>query len=172
MSKLNFSPISEAFVLGSEQIKNTQDEIIKLKQLIGESELGKKPSQFNPPNLPPPNSPPNYQRIGPPDAVQANFGPPSANLSANSNSGGLNFLEIIKHPGFDDIVKDYVKIRHPDWVLTGTQSVPVKENFQENFQENFGKRYSSTICTDIKNYILFFIISLIMYMMLSIIIKR
>lgn len=168
MSKLNFSPITEAFTLGSDQIKSTQEEIAKLKKLIGDSELGKKQAQ-----------PGSYERIGPPDPVQANFAPPSNNVSKSSNSGGgeLDFLEIIKHPGFDDIVKKYVKERHPNWVLTDTQSIPqskenFQENFQENFRENFGARYSSSICSDIKNYIMFFIISLIMYMMLSLFIKR
>ena len=33
MSKLNFSNIEEAFVLGSEQIKNTQAEIANLKKI-------------------------------------------------------------------------------------------------------------------------------------------
>ena len=172
MSKLNFSPITEAFTLGSDQIRNTQEEIARLKQLMGNVELGKPASSVNPPNLPP-GTPPNYQRIGQPDAVRANFSPPSANVSGSSPSD-INFLEVVKHPQFDDIVKNYVRERHPNWVITDTQSVPraVKENFQENFQENFGKRYSSTICSDIKNYIVFFIISLVMYMFLSLVIKK
>ena len=37
MSKLYFSPVDKAFVLGSSQIKDTQEEINKLTKLILES---------------------------------------------------------------------------------------------------------------------------------------
>ena len=42
MSKLNFASISEAYMLGSDSIKNTNEEIAKLKLLIESSSIKKK----------------------------------------------------------------------------------------------------------------------------------
>jgi hypothetical protein len=47
MSRLYFAPIAEAFYLGSDQIKDTQAEIAKLKTIIGDSALVKKSSFTN-----------------------------------------------------------------------------------------------------------------------------
>ena len=41
MSRLNFATLNEAFNLGSEQIKNTRDEIDRLKKVITDSTLSK-----------------------------------------------------------------------------------------------------------------------------------
>ena len=158
MSKLNFSAINEAFLLGSDQIKNTQEEIAKLKQLIGNSELGIKPP-------PPQETAPPYQRIGPPDKVSATFTEPSP------GNFDQTYMNLIKHPRFDDIVHKYVSENHPNWLLSSTNFTP-KGNHYGYVKENFGNKYATTICSDIKNYILFFIISLIIYMFLSLLVKR
>jgi hypothetical protein len=87
-------------------------------------------------------------------------------------------MNLIKHPRFDDIVNKYISEKHPDWVLNATNYNPginnpgTKQSFTENFRENFGSKYASTICSDIKNYIIFFIVSLVIYMFLSLIVKR
>ena len=159
MSKLNFSSIDEAFVLGSEQIKNTQAEIANLKKIIMESSISGKPvSSGNPvssSNSIPPGS---YERIGPPDRTQLNF-------EKDENEFNLenNFFKMIQHPKFNDLVYKYVQNNHPDWVLRDKEYVGNKSNF--------GKKYSTTICSDIKNYLIFFTISISIYLILSMLVK-
>jgi hypothetical protein len=47
MSRLNFAPLSDAFYLGSDQIKNTQEEINKLRQIISDTTLSKSPNNIS-----------------------------------------------------------------------------------------------------------------------------
>ena len=159
MSKLNFSNIDEAFVLGSKQIKDTQEEISNLKKMIMEDEV--KSASVKASNLSNANANV-YQRIGPPDNVQANFGE-----AEKSNHFDLenNFFKMIQHPRFDDLVYNYVKNNHPKWVLSDKQYV------KSDFKSNFGG-YSTTVCSDIKNYLTFFTISIVIYLLLSLLVKK
>ena len=112
MSRLNFAPIGDAFILGSDQIKKTQDEIAKLKQMIAAGGPGSE------------NSDPKkgeYTRIGKPDVVSASFDQPTTN---NNESLEMSILKIINHPKFDDIVKSYVLMKKPDWILNETNYRP------------------------------------------------
>lgn len=161
MSKLNFSSISDAFLIGSEQIKSQQDEISKLKSLISESALSNKKSDTP------------YQRIGKPDTVTATFVPPH-NLpnQPNLSNGNLSetdfdymFLKLIKHPQFEDIIKNYIIYKRPKWLLSET-------NYQPGLKETFGRMYSRTTCSDIKNYIIFFIVSVSIYLLLTVFLKK
>ena len=114
-----------------------------------------------------------YQRIGPPDNVQANFikdEKPNDKFDLENN-----FFKMIQHPRFDDLVYNYVKNNHPKWILSDKQYV--KNNFSKaksNFNKaksNFGG-YSTTVCSDIKNYLIFFTISIVIYLLLSLLVKK
>ena len=127
MSKLNFASVSEAYSIGSEQIKNTQSEIARLKKIIEESST----------NVPNNNQKESieYKRIGNPDNVQAQFCKPmNSNNSINpmnpsnrnnpyfndvvsSDEFDYTFLKIMRHPKFDEIVKNYVIVKHPEWIF-------------------------------------------------------
>jgi hypothetical protein len=106
MSRLGFANIGEAFMLGSDQIKNTQEEIAKLKALITESSVAK------------PANAQNYQRIGPAPTTTAVFEPPKK----QEEDFNVLLSKLIQHPNFDDIVKNYVSFKHPEWVLKETKS--------------------------------------------------
>ena len=197
MSRLNFAPLTDAFYLGSDQIKNTQEEITKLRKIISESTLTKQTSNIkdkSSSNQSNNNQSNNNQsnkkeeeeeqvskRVGYSDNVVANF-------IKKNNSGSLNdtdLLQIIQHPKFDDIVKNYIIVKRPEWInstLSNTQYIPnplnnnnVKESFKStkndnNFgflKQNFGNRYSTTVCSNIQNYIVFFILAMVIYLMLK-----
>jgi len=154
MSKLNFASVSEAYSIGSEQIKNTQSEIARLKKIIDESSINSSSKKEYGPN--------EYTRIGNPDNVQAQFckptiqdakislispvSPVSPNNSNNPNNAILTdvispeefdytFLKIMRHPKFDEIVKNYVIIKHPEWLLNNTHYIP-SGNFNTNTNTN------------------------------------
>jgi len=198
MNKLNFTPINQAFVLGSQQIKDTQEEIAKLKSLILESEIKKPNGNLqNDKNdkskaiVPNPGSPDNYTRIGSPDNQTATFYKPVSQYDYNDFD--FNLLRIIKHPKFDDVVKNYVLINHPEWLLKetrynssnssyspslpgpglpgpGLQSRSLPGPSSQTFFGNvsaFGNKYSTTFCSEVKNYVIFFLVSLIIYLLLS-----
>jgi hypothetical protein len=178
MSRLNYSPLNQAFILGSQQIKDTQEEIAKLKSIILETSL-EPPKKEKPPVTPPPTKENNnYMRIGYPDNTEATFYKPVYN---NFDS---NLLSIIKHPKFDDVVKNYVLNTHPEWVFGESRYVPNNgdsgqpaNNFYYNREtpvssnkdskSTFGNKYSTSVCYDIKNYIIFFLSSLVIYLLLS-----
>ena len=112
MSRLGFANVGEAFMLGSDQIKNTQEEIAKLKALISDSSI-------QPKVVPVPAN--DYQRIGPAPQVTATFGENVPSKNENENFDIL-LSKLIQHPRFDDIVKNYVDFKHPEWVLKETKS--------------------------------------------------
>jgi hypothetical protein len=68
----------------------------------------------------------------------------------------------MKHPKFDDVIQNYVKFKHPDWVLN--------QNSYES-KESFGKLKKST-CDEIKNYVIFFVISISLYLFLSLLLNK
>jgi hypothetical protein len=188
MSKLNFASVSEAYSIGSEQIKNTQTEIAKLKKIIEESATKKPeslPEQKNVnSNLLSNNE--GYSRIGNPDNVQANFcNNPRLPQYVNHqiphftreqidheipmDDFDYTFLKIMRHPRFDEIVKNYVIINHPDWILNNTHYVP-NNNGNPNYyrsKESFGSNEELT-----KNYVIFFIVAIMMYLGMCIVLKK
>ena len=154
MSKLNFSNLSEAYSIPSTRIKETSNEISKLKKIVENSVL---------PTIPPvQGTQPGYQRIGPADTTEATFS--SKPSPRDSEDLEYTFLKLIKNPEFKDIIKNYITFKHPDWLLAGT-------NYQKHrpfTKESFGNKYSSnSIDDEIKNYIMFFTISIVIYLMLS-----
>jgi len=171
MSKLNFTSVDKAFTLGSTQIKDTQEEIQRLTKMILESNNKKPNFPVSPKNelsqednFITPRLSQNYKRIGYPDKQQAVFGPP-----AQEDNFDYNLMKVIGHPKFDDIVKNYALINHPEWLLRETVYVP-QTNYQ-NSKSNFGNTYSTTICSNIKNYVIFFIICMVMFLSLSLYFK-
>ncbi len=161
MSKLNFACIDEAYSIGSEQIKKTQEEIAKLKKIVEDSA-----------NVPNGHIIPNhYNRIGVPDKVSAEFCNGQNNTSSPSQGNleddlDFTFFKMMKNPKFEDIIKNYILFKHPEWFGKGLSGTQYSGNNQGNNKEYFGQKYSNTICTDVKNYILFFIISIAIYLLL------
>ena len=153
MSKLSFSNITEAYNIPSAVNKETSEEITRLKKIVEDAALIKK--QDN-----------SYQRIGQPDKVNVKFCE-NDNISIGikqPDDFDYNFLKLSRNPQFDDIIKNYIIFKHPEWLLNSTNYS------KQNVKENFGN--SNNICDDIKNYIIFFIISIVIYLFLSFVLKK
>jgi len=180
MSRLYFAPIAEAFYLGSDQIKDTQAEIEKLKTIIGDSTLAKK-SSLNVAKKE------NNERVGQSDNVVATFNQPPKNENLNE----IDLMRIVQHPKFEDIVKSYIIVQHPEWInnnLNNTMYIPngipngirsgipngiQKSFFNQSFaKERFGEVYSTTVSSNIKNYLFFFIAGMVVYLLLEKYIKK
>jgi hypothetical protein len=164
MTKLNFASVDQAFVLGSDQIKDTQQEIANLKKIILQANV-KAPKEdassnlkMNKEEVTPP--PPSYQRIGPPDDVTATF-----TTSKDSNDIDYSLFKLMQHPKFDEIVKNYIVMNNPAW-LKQTNYVP------NNTKEGFGMNYSHTAVTELQKYVLFFVVSVIIFLALSLLLKE
>ena len=160
---LGFSNLDQAFVLGSNQIKDTQEEIANLKKLILDTNTQTKKKTVTETNVPL-----NYTRIGPADPVVANFASPNYPKPIpedfNQNDD-LMLLKVISHPKFDDIVKGYVLMNHPEWIngsLTQTRYTAPSKSY-------FGNKYASSICSDVKRYIIFFIVCIIIFISLTLV---
>jgi len=154
MSRLNFAPISDAFYLGSDQIKDTRSEIENLRKIIGDSELVKKPAQQNGVS----KIDEGKKRIGYGDKIVANFD--ENNKSTDEN---LDILKLVQHPRFNDIVKNYILLNKPEWIknpeLTSTSFLP------NNQKENFVK--SNLEPPTQQNFIYFLIFGLLVYIFLE-----
>ena len=138
MSKLNFSQISEAFILGSDQIKNTQDEIATLKKLITDSSIeqpGSKSKQKS------------GERIGPPDTTVAKF-------NHTQQPQSIDLLQIVNHPRFDDIAKNYIFNKYPQLLNRTVQSTEYVPQRQFG-KQSFGNQYATTISTNLTHYLIF-----------------
>ncbi len=146
MSRLNYATVNEAFKLGSDQIKNTQEEIAKLKALVMDSSILDQKSltgQIGP--VPVVKN--NYERIGPAPEVSATFS------KGTNESMDDTLLKLMNSPKFDDIVKNYISVKHPDWSLKET-------NYSK---ETFG------LNKEINNIFIFLIITIIIYLLCSLI---
>ena len=197
MSRLNFAPLTDAFYLGSDQIRNTQDEINKLRKIISDTNIQKVQSSSSSSSSSSnkkmdkdtgggesysssdiqQSKPKEMKRVGYSDEVRANF------QSNNSNEFETDILKIMQHPKFDDIVKNYLIIKHPEWVnnkLQNTEYTPNEKNrssFTSLIKQGFGissspKSSSSSpapgrISSNIKNYIIFFLVSILLYIFLK-----
>jgi len=143
MSRLNFAPLGDAFLLGSKQIQDTQDEIARLKELVIQSNRPSEEKLSGPSPIPPAPAPApapapeqNYQRIGPPPSQVATF----------TNSQVVNDLidQLIQTPRFQDIVKKAANSNYANYTL---QSV----------KETFGS-------SETKNLLIFILIILTVYL--------
>jgi hypothetical protein len=174
MSKLLYAPIDKAFLLGSDQIKDTQEEIAKLKKIILQSQgketaiVKKEPDTNLNIATEAKQPPPNYQRIGPPDNVTATF---SSNSNCNDDID-YSIFKVMRHPKFDEIVQNYVVMYRPEWLLRQTNYVaPVNVSRFGNFKESFGG-YSTTAVTQVQRYILFFVVCVIIFLALTMFLKE
>jgi hypothetical protein len=157
MSRLYFTPVNQAFTLGSSQIKDTQEEIAHLTKLILESNSpNAKKKKIVPETM---STEYNYERIGPPDKQTAIFRP-----NKQQDDFDYNLLKVVGHPRFDDIVKNYALINHPEWLLKETVYVPGNQS-----TSTFGgNKYQSTICLEVQRYMTFFIISVLIFILITI----
>ena len=183
MSKLNFASVTEAYSIGSEQIKNTQSEIARLKKIIEDSSKNQSDTLTVIPEQKEKGVNNEYKRIGNPDTTQATFCKPM-----NNNTGYVlskpeylqneiplddfdyTFLRIMRHPRFDEIVKNYVIINHPDWILNNTHYVPNNPNnpnqiIYSRSKEMFGSENVT------KNYVIFFIVAIMIYLGICLVYK-
>ena len=95
---LNYASVGEAFILGSDQIKNTQDEIAKLKALLIETNT---PAIIQ--------QPPPAVTQPPPVVIQ-----PQPPVVKNESTFNDILSNLIQHPKFDDIVNNYIKDKYPN----------------------------------------------------------
>ncbi len=155
MSRLNFAPLTDAFFLGSEQIRNTQEEINKLRKIISDGNHSKKQE----------NNEKQQQQINiQPPPPQISLPPQQKTISmfSQQNENKLiiddtDIIKVIHHPKFDEIVKNYIIVKHPEWLN--------KESGVKTFlKEGFGR---SSYGTETKNYIIFFLVSFLLYTLLK-----
>jgi len=160
MSRLCFANISEAYNIGSEQIKKRQDEIDNLKKIISENSIPQN-KQDTTQNTPP-------KVINPQE-------PQYVKQTNQSNSIGVpvsedfeySFYKLANNPKFEQTVKNYIIINHPEWLINNSSN---NKNTQDNTNKsNFG---NVDIDKNIKNYLMFFMFSIIIYLLLSIIINK
>ena len=172
MSRLNFAPIAEAFYLGSDQIKDTQAEILKLKSIISDSALSKNKSlsDNDVSKKPSVSEYKEDKRVGYSDTVSAKFN--------KDTVSDMDFLKIMQHPKFEDIVKNYIIVKYPELVnknFYSTEYTPnrlneksnEKSSDKSNVKQTFGNSYSTTVCSNVTNYLLFFAFTMIIYLLLQ-----
>lgn len=189
MSKLGFAPVAEAYSIGSQQIKTERDEIARLKNII--LEASKKTPELA-------NSNQEYRRIGLPDKVNATFCSNGGGIveELSTNDIEYTFLKLMRNPNFEEVVKNYIIFKHPEWLLSQTEYVPshsdnnfikkiqsggIINNYKETFgsvnnnntnkTNNTNNTNTNLLLSDIKNYVIFFIISMSIYLVLSMLFK-
>ena len=150
MSRLYFAPIDQAFTLGSSQINDVQEEIAQLTKIILDSNV-------NQPKRPPPKTQLPLQTPLQTPLTQEYIGQPDNQVSKFDDID-YNLMKVLGHPKFDDIVKNYVLINHPTWLQGNKDFV----------KSTFGNKYQTTICFEVQKYLMFFIISVIVFVILSI----
>jgi hypothetical protein len=150
MSRLYFAPLEDAFYLRSDNIKDTQKEIDNLKQIINSSQLEKRIVPSN--EVSKAEDGPKKRTLMS-DPVTAQFG----NVKENND---MDILKIIHSPKFEEIIKNYIIVKRPEWINRPLQSTSYQTS-------TFGNRYSSTFYSNVTNYLLFFVIALIVYFLLE-----
>jgi len=163
-NKLNFANVSEAYNIASEQIKSRQDQIDKLKKIINEnSDIIKTNKDQNIPNIPNTIS---QLPVGPIQPVQP------VQPVQKSEDFEYSFYKLASNPKFDQAVQNYIILKQPTWInrMNNSPMNPMNQMNQMNQmnKSNFGNFDS----TDIKHYIIFFLFSIIVYLMLGILIKK
>jgi len=158
MFRLTYASVDEAFKLGSEQIKDVQEEIKKLKDIVFETSTSKSKEKKK-------DLPPEPNRIGKPDTVDANFQKQETPVKNDQ----VSLTELVRSPQFEEIVKKYISEKYPQMnnaPLKSTNYEPSKSTFGV-FKETFGE-----LCSNVKNIVTFFIVSILVYIMFSIYIDR
>ena len=80
-------------------------------------------------------------------------------------------MKVVGHPKFDDIVRNYALIHHPEWLLKEVVYKPAPESkftaFNSKSKSTFGNKYQTTICLEVQKYILFFITCVVFFVILT-----
>ena len=152
MSRLNFASLGDAFILGSQQIKDTQEEIARLKTLVLETS-GMAPKKKEELPVPPTLPPQSYSRIGPSDNVEAVF--------TKTPPVNVNDLidKLIQSPRFEDIVKSYITKNYPNFNLNAVKYTPSKETF-------------GSMCDNTKNMIIFILVAFMFYIFFNLFLEH
>jgi len=157
MNKLQFSTVYQAFTLGSSQIKDTKEEIARLKKLIVESNKNEK-SKEEP------------LKSGSGDTKQSPIvgftgtNPGVFSKQTPEDNFDFNIMKVIGHPKFDDVVKNYALVHHPEWLVREQNPSQSKSTFlQIPVLSKFGQNASS----ELRNYILFFVTCVVLFVILS-----
>jgi hypothetical protein len=153
MSKLYFSNISEAYNIPSANIKETRNKLELLKKKVSDTAFSDQPEKEQH----------EYKRIGNPDSVQSTFSKNTTSSQPEEQDLELTFLRLMKNPRFQDVVENYILLKKPEWLLSSNKYVSSKESFG---------RTTGTTCTDIKHYIIFFVIALSLYLLLTVLLKK
>lgn len=155
-TKLNFANVSEAYNIASEQIKSRQDQIDKLKKIIHEnSDINKSNKDQNSSNTVSQLPVEPIEPVQPIQPVQKN------NNHPQSEDFEYSFYKLAGNPRFDQAVQNYLILKHPDWLKNINNNNIMSKSSFGNFDS-----------TDIKHYIIFFVFSVIIYLMLGILIKK
>ena len=162
MSRLNYASLSDAFYLGSDKIKNTQDEINKLRKIIGDSNLSKSKNEtISREGSSSSSTTENFSSTG----QSSSESKPQRQTYSEVSSFETDILKIMQNPKFDDFVKNYVIVKHPEWVnIKGTSDISVKNNYDS--KSTFSKS-TFGVTSSVNNYLIFFIISLLLYLWLK-----
>jgi len=118
------------------------------------------------------------------------MGSNSMNNNAQSEDFEYLFYKLASNPKFDQVVQNYVILKHPEWLNQSNQMnqmyVPMNQSNQMNqmyvpmnqmnqvnrmnqmSRSNFGNFNND----DVKHYILFFVFSVIIYLILGLLVKK
>ena len=185
MSRLNFASINEAYNIGSQQIKSRQDEIDKLKKII-EGSSSSSTLQNVESNGTTLNTTKNTTTKNIPPTQNNSIVPNSSKLvspevSPDTDNFEYSFYKLSNNPKFDQIIKNYIIINHPEWLMnnntptmnTPTTNTPTMNTPTPNFSNTvsrFGTTHKKN--SNIQNYVIFFIISIVIYLLLILIFKK
>lgn len=182
MSRLNFASINEAYNIGSQQIKSRQDEIDKLKKIIEGSSSQSSSTMQNVESI---STTKNTTTKNIPPIQNNSIVPNSSKLvspevSPDTDNFEYSFYKLSNNPKFDQIIKNYIIINHPEWLMnnnTPTTNTPTTNTPTTNTPMNFSNTVSRFGTThkknsNIQNYVIFFIISIVIYLLLILIFKK
>jgi hypothetical protein len=154
-SNLSYAPLNDAFNITTESIIKQQNEINSLKQnLINNNQPVIKTESVikTEPVVQVPNN--NTEQKSTFSAVQE-----------EPESFETTFLKLIKNPNFDDLFFKYINTFKPD--LLKKNYINGISEIKSNSKETFGNNNSP-----VTNYIIFFIISAFVYLLLFLLFKK
>jgi hypothetical protein len=149
---LRFAPLTDAFRLGSEQIKDTQNEIARLSKMISDSK----------------GYPKETNNVVSKEIVK------KEPIKNENDLGDSDILKVIQHPKFDEIVQNYLIVKRPDWLNKKQQSNTFsKSNFTNvsYTKERFGSIPSGVPMAapnvNPTHCLIFFVLTIVLYIYLK-----
>jgi hypothetical protein len=156
---LHFAPLTDAFRLGSDQIKDTQNEIARLSKMINDSKVSK-----------------GYQKETN-NVVSREIVKKETMKNADESSlGDSDILKVIQHPKFDEIVQNYLIVKKPEWLYKKEQSSTFSKSNFANIQQGYTKQQAytkekfgnvSTQNVNPKHCLIFFVLTIVLYIYLK-----